>query len=56
MKRINHWIDGKTLESGSGRQGNVFNPATGDVQALVDFADVAEVDLAVASADRKSVV
>ena len=50
MKRINHWIDGKTLESGSGRQGNVFNPATGDVQALVDFADVAEVDLAVASA------
>ena len=50
MKRINHWIDGKSLESASGRHGDVYNPATGSVQAHVDFADAAEVDLAIASA------
>ena len=50
MKRINHWIDGKSLESGSGRHGDVYDPATGLVQAHVDFADVAEVDLAVSAA------
>ena len=50
MKRISHWIDGATRESTSGRSGNVFDPATGEVQATVDFADVSEVDAAVASA------
>jgi malonate-semialdehyde dehydrogenase (acetylating) / methylmalonate-semialdehyde dehydrogenase len=50
MKRISHWIDGKVMESGSGRSGVVWNPATGEQGATVDFASVAEVDLAVASA------
>ena len=50
MKRISHWIDGKVLEGKSGRSGKVFNPATGEVQAEVDFADLAEVDRAVATA------
>jgi malonate-semialdehyde dehydrogenase (acetylating)/methylmalonate-semialdehyde dehydrogenase len=50
VKRISHWIDGKVMESGSGRSGVVWNPATGEQQAAVDFADVREVDLAVAAA------
>jgi malonate-semialdehyde dehydrogenase (acetylating) / methylmalonate-semialdehyde dehydrogenase len=50
MKRINHWIDGKIVPSESGRSGSVYNPATGEVQAEVDFASVEEVDRAVASA------
>ena len=50
MKRISHWIDGSTREGTSGRSGKVFDPATGEVQAEVDFADTAEVDVAVASA------
>ena len=50
MKRINHWIDGKSFESASGRHGDVFNPATGEVAAHVDFADRQELEMAVASA------
>jgi malonate-semialdehyde dehydrogenase (acetylating) / methylmalonate-semialdehyde dehydrogenase len=50
MNRISHWIDGKVVEGASGRTGNVFNPATGEVQATVDFASVAEMDAAVAVA------
>jgi malonate-semialdehyde dehydrogenase (acetylating) / methylmalonate-semialdehyde dehydrogenase len=50
MNRISHWIDGKVVESTSGRSGVVFDPATGQQQAAVDFASVAEVDAAVAVA------
>lgn len=50
MKRISHWIDGKVAAGTSGRSGKVFNPATGEVQAEVDFADVSEIDKAVATA------
>jgi malonate-semialdehyde dehydrogenase (acetylating) / methylmalonate-semialdehyde dehydrogenase len=50
MKKIHSWIDGKSFESNSGRSGKVFNPATGEMQAEVDFVSVAEMDLAVASA------
>ena len=50
VKRISHWIGGEPVESTSGRTGKVWNPATGEEQALVDFASVAEVDLAVTSA------
>jgi malonate-semialdehyde dehydrogenase (acetylating) / methylmalonate-semialdehyde dehydrogenase len=50
MRRINHWIDGKPFESQSGRHGDVYNPATGAVQAHVDFADERELELAIASA------
>ena len=48
MYRIDHWIDGHTVSSTSGRTGNVYDPATGQVQATVAFADVSEVDKAVA--------
>ncbi|MEN9506490.1 MAG: methylmalonate-semialdehyde dehydrogenase [Actinomycetota bacterium] len=50
MKRISHWIDGAVTEGNSGRSGVVFDPATGEQQASVDFASVDEVDLAVARA------
>jgi malonate-semialdehyde dehydrogenase (acetylating)/methylmalonate-semialdehyde dehydrogenase len=50
MNRISHWIDGTVVEGSSGRSGTVFNPATGEQAASVDFASVAEVDAAVAAA------
>ncbi|HEY1548146.1 MAG TPA: CoA-acylating methylmalonate-semialdehyde dehydrogenase [Kofleriaceae bacterium] len=50
MKTINHWIDGKLLERAPERTGDVFNPATGEVQARVAFASPAQVDEAVESA------
>jgi malonate-semialdehyde dehydrogenase (acetylating)/methylmalonate-semialdehyde dehydrogenase len=50
MNRISHWIDGKVEVGASGRSGPVFDPATGEQQASVDFASAAEVDRAVAVA------
>src|SRR5690349_22017624 len=50
MNRIGHWIDGRAVAGESGRTGPVWNPATGTQQAEVAFAEVAEVDAAVASA------
>jgi malonate-semialdehyde dehydrogenase (acetylating)/methylmalonate-semialdehyde dehydrogenase len=53
-KTINHWIDGKTYEKTAERSGDVFNPATGEVQAKVAFATPAIVDEAVESAAKAS--
>ena len=50
MNRISHWLDGKVVEGTSGRSGIVYDPATGQQQASVDFASAAEVDRAVAIA------
>ncbi|HZB40157.1 MAG TPA: CoA-acylating methylmalonate-semialdehyde dehydrogenase, partial [Ilumatobacter sp.] len=50
MNRIHHWIDGKVVESTSGRTGRVFNPATGEQAGEVDLASASEVDAAVAAA------
>ncbi len=47
MKRISHWIDGKVVEGTSGRSGTVWQPATGEQQASVDFASVEELNHAV---------
>src|SRR4051794_39419383 len=47
MKRISHWIDGKVVEGTSGRNGVIWQPATGEQQATVDFASVEEVGQAV---------
>lgn len=49
---VNHWIDGKVVSSQSGRSGDVWNPATGQRQAKVAFANAAEVDRAVEAARR----
>ena len=49
---ISHWIDGAESPSTSGRTAPVYNPATGAQTARVALADQAEVDAAVASAQR----
>ena len=54
-KIIPHWIDGKPHERAAERHGDVFNPATGEVQAKVAFATPAIVDEAVESAARAAV-
>ncbi|MET3613996.1 malonate-semialdehyde dehydrogenase (acetylating)/methylmalonate-semialdehyde dehydrogenase [Rhizobium aquaticum] len=50
MKEIGHYIDGKHVAGKSGRFADVFNPATGEVQARVALATEAELAAAVASA------
>ena len=47
---VGHYIDGQVQDSGSERFSNVFNPATGSVQARVGLASQKTVDQAVASA------
>jgi len=49
---IPHWIDGAEHASTSGRTAPVYNPATGQVTAHVALADQAEIDAAIASAQR----
>ena len=55
MRDIGHWIDGKLVAGTSGRSADVFNPATGEVQARVALASRAELDAAIASAARAQV-
>jgi len=50
LNHITHWIGGKAVPGTSGRKGVVYNPATGRQSGEVDFASVAEVDRAVATA------
>ncbi|NWB95575.1 CoA-acylating methylmalonate-semialdehyde dehydrogenase [Pseudomonas gingeri] len=47
---LGHYINGQVRDSGSERFSNVFNPATGSVQARVGLASQQTVDEAVASA------
>ena len=49
MNRIGHWVNNKVVLGTSGRSGVVFNPATGEQQAAVDLASVAELDAVVAA-------
>src|SRR5260221_12303510 len=46
MRTIPHFIGGKEVAGNSGRFSDVFNPATGEVQAKVALANKAEVDAA----------
>jgi malonate-semialdehyde dehydrogenase (acetylating) / methylmalonate-semialdehyde dehydrogenase len=48
--RVSHWIGGRIVPGESGRGGPVYNPATGQQTAEVDFASTEEVDRAVAAA------
>lgn len=50
MKEIPHFVNGRETPGTSGRFGDVFNPATGEVQARVPFANAGEVDAAVKGA------
>ncbi|SCY10291.1 CoA-acylating methylmalonate-semialdehyde dehydrogenase [Paracoccus tibetensis] len=55
MREIHHWIDGKEYKGTSGRFSDVFNPATGEVQARLALATKAELDHAVARAAEAQV-
>jgi malonate-semialdehyde dehydrogenase (acetylating)/methylmalonate-semialdehyde dehydrogenase len=50
LQELTHFIGGRHVSGTSGRFGDVFNPATGEVQARVPFANRAEVERAVAAA------
>jgi malonate-semialdehyde dehydrogenase (acetylating) / methylmalonate-semialdehyde dehydrogenase len=49
-KHITHWIGGKPFGGVAARQGDVYDPATGQVSGRVDFASAADMDEAVAVA------
>ena len=55
MTELTHWINGKRVKGTSGRFADVYNPATGEVQAKVPLATVAELDAAVAEAAKAQV-
>jgi malonate-semialdehyde dehydrogenase (acetylating)/methylmalonate-semialdehyde dehydrogenase len=48
--RVSHWIGGQPVSGTSGREGPVYDPATGRLTRHVDFASEAEVASAVAAA------
>jgi malonate-semialdehyde dehydrogenase (acetylating)/methylmalonate-semialdehyde dehydrogenase len=50
MRTINHFVGGQEVQGKSGRTADVFNPATGEVQAKVALASKAELDAAVKTA------
>ena len=50
LGRVSHWIGGRLVPGTSGREGPVYDPATGQVTRHVDFASVDEVATAVAAA------
>ncbi|NND18620.1 MAG: CoA-acylating methylmalonate-semialdehyde dehydrogenase [Silicimonas sp.] len=50
MEELTHFINGKRVKGTSGRFADVYNPATGEVQARVPLATKDELDAAVADA------
>ncbi|MDT8327496.1 MAG: CoA-acylating methylmalonate-semialdehyde dehydrogenase [Roseovarius sp.] len=50
MKELTHYINGAHVKGTSGRFSDVFNPATGEVQAKCPLASAAEMDIAVKAA------
>jgi len=52
MDTIRNWINGRATDSKSERRGDVFNPATGEVQRSVAYSTAGEVDEAVANAKK----
>ena len=48
---LHHLVNGDRRQGESGRFGDVFNPATGEVKARVPFASRAEVEQAIAAAE-----
>jgi malonate-semialdehyde dehydrogenase (acetylating)/methylmalonate-semialdehyde dehydrogenase len=48
--RVSHWIDGRSVVGTSGREGAVYDPATGRLTRHVDLASADELATAVAAA------
>ena len=47
MKEIGHWINGKLVAGTSGRFADIYNPATGEIQAKVALATMDELTSAI---------
>lgn len=52
VETLHHYISGQPVEGSSGRYGDLFNPATGELRARVPLASSDEVSRAVAVADK----
>ena len=52
MKHLTHYVNGALIDGQSGRFADVFNPATGEVQAQVPLASKSEVDAAIEAAAK----
>ena len=50
MQELSHFVNGALVKGASARFADVFNPATGEVQAKVPLASKDEVDAAIAAA------
>ena len=50
MQELTHYINGEHVKGTSGRFADVYNPATGEIQATVPLANAAEMDKAVSFA------
>ena len=50
-RELHHFIGGERIAGASGRFGDVFNPATGEVSARVPFANRLETEAAIATAE-----
>jgi malonate-semialdehyde dehydrogenase (acetylating) / methylmalonate-semialdehyde dehydrogenase len=55
MRRIEGFVAGKFAKSTSGREGDVFNPNTGEVQAKVGFSAAGDIAAAVEAAAKAHV-
>ena len=55
MRSIPHYINGARVEGTSGRTADVFNPATGEVQAQVPLANASELNAAIEGAKKAQV-
>ncbi len=52
MTHITHWINGEFSTQKAERQGDIYNPATGQITGSVDFASAATIDNAVQVATK----
>jgi malonate-semialdehyde dehydrogenase (acetylating) / methylmalonate-semialdehyde dehydrogenase len=50
MKHVTHYLDGKPWNGTAARQGDIYDPATGQISGQVDFASTADVGAVVAAA------
>ncbi|MBS0124413.1 CoA-acylating methylmalonate-semialdehyde dehydrogenase [Thetidibacter halocola] len=55
MEELSHYINGQRVKGTSGRFADVYNPATGEIQAKVPLASVEEMNAAVAAAAEAQV-
>ena len=55
MRQIQHFVDGKAWAGVGARQGDVFNPNTGEVQARVAFCTAEDMDAAIQIAAKAQI-